>query len=99
MPRGRVYHHPRWLVHHQHILILEYHGERDVLGDNLSTDGGWNLDHDAFARTRLVARLFATTVHRHATLGDERRRLVARQIELGGDEDVETRRVVGRDEL
>src|SRR5579872_65772 len=88
--------HPGSLVDHQDVLVLEDHLKRDLFGEHLASGRRRRVDDDLLAGPGLVAGLLATTVDGDVPLRNEGGGLIARQLELTRDEEVETRRLVGR---
>ena len=91
--------HPGRLVDNENVGVLEDNGERDILAEYLTADGRGDVDRDSLPFPGTITRPFAPSLHRHVSAGDQRGGLIARQIELRGNRDVEAGGVGGGDEF
>ena len=71
----RMHDHARGLVDDDDVVVFEHNVERDLLPDDLARWRRRNLDSDAIAGVRAVARAFTAVVDRHVAVRDQRRRL------------------------
>jgi hypothetical protein len=89
--------HPRGLVHDEQPLVLVDDPKRDRLGDDVSPRRRRDVDGHSLPRPRAVAGLFAATVHRDLSSGDQRRGLRTGQPALGRDDGVESAALGGEE--
>jgi len=69
VPMRRVHDEPRWLVHHEHVVVLIEHIHRDVLAEQ--RERGLRVgyvDHERFAHAHLVGRFDRGAVHGDAAV-------------------------------
>jgi hypothetical protein len=99
IPGSRVNNHSRGLVDDENVCVLEYDGERNIFADHLAAHRWRYVDRDTLTLARSITRSFASPVDENVPPGDQRRRLVTRQIELCGDGNVESGKVRSCDEL
>src|SRR5919198_3504332 len=96
---GRMDDHARWLVDDEHVIVLVAHGEWNRFGEYYARRRRRNAHRDPLPGPGAIACLLASAVDGHTAVRDERRRLIAGEREMRGDEDVESRGVVRCDEL
>src|SRR5512140_94350 len=91
-----MHHHTGRLVDHEHVVVLVHDVERDVLAEYFTPRRRRNLDRDWLTRPRTITGALSATGDENVSLGDQRRGLIAGDVEVRGDEDVETRCLVRR---
>src|SRR5690606_6335720 len=82
-------HHARRLVDHHQVIVLEYDVQRNLLRQQVPARRWRYGDIYRFAATRLVAGAFPLPVNENVALGNERRGLVARDVEPDGNENIQ----------